>query len=184
MPGDEAALLPDEAPAFSGSIETVRRASGAARLVARDLLSRLGYHNCAIKRGPSGAPNWPAGIVGSLAHDGDYAVAAICRSGDFAGLGVDVEPAEPLPSELIELVATPEERVHFAEDEFAGRMLFVAKEAVYKAVYPIDRMFLDHHDVKIDLKRRKAVVRNGRVAHLRFCVSTHIAALALISKKH
>ena len=59
-------------------------------------------------------------------------------------------------------------------------MLFVAKEAVYKAVYPIDRMFLDHHDVEIDFATRKATVSDGRVVHLRLCVSTHLATLAFI----
>src|SRR5215471_10888972 len=41
-PGDEDALLPEEAPAFAASVVTVRRASGAARIVARELLMRLG----------------------------------------------------------------------------------------------------------------------------------------------
>src|SRR5215467_6546010 len=39
-PGDEAALLPEEAPAFAASVVKVRRASGAARIVARELLAR------------------------------------------------------------------------------------------------------------------------------------------------
>ena len=50
MPGDEAALLPEEAPAFEGSVVAARRASGAARLVARNLLKQLGYPECPIKR--------------------------------------------------------------------------------------------------------------------------------------
>jgi 4'-phosphopantetheinyl transferase EntD len=45
-----------------------------------------------------------------------------------------VEPAEPLPSELLHLVSTPNERMYLAADPFRGRLLFVAKEAVYKAV--------------------------------------------------
>jgi 4'-phosphopantetheinyl transferase EntD len=180
LPGDEDALLPEEAPAFDRSIVAVRRASGAARLVARNLLRRLGYPEWPIKRGSVGAPIWPEGIRGSLAHDSDYAVAAICREQDFRALGIDVEPAELLPRELVDLVATPREREHLDADEFGGRMLFVAKEAVYKAVYPLDRIFLEHHDVEIDFANRKATVCNGRVVHLRFCVSTHLATLALV----
>ena len=95
--GDEAALLPEEATAFEGSVLAARRASGAARLVARNLLNHLGYPECPIKRGSARAPTWPVGIRGSLAHDSDYAVAAICRAQDFRALGIDVEPAEPLP---------------------------------------------------------------------------------------
>jgi 4'-phosphopantetheinyl transferase EntD len=184
VPGDEAALLPEETPAFEGSVVAARRASGAARLVARNLLKHLGYPECPIKRGSARAPTWPEGIRGSLAHDSDYAVAAICRAQDFRALGIDVEPAELLPPELVDLVATPRERAHLDADGFGGRMLFVAKEAVYKAVYPLDRMFLDHHDVEIDFANRKATVCNGRVVHLRLCVSTHLAALAFIPAGH
>jgi 4'-phosphopantetheinyl transferase EntD len=181
LPGDEAALLLEEASAFEGSVVAARRASGAARLVARNLLKRLGYPVCPIKRGSARAPTWPEGIRGSLAHDSDYAVAAICRVEDFRALGIDVEPAELLPPELVDLVATPSERnAHLAADGFGGRMLFAAKEAVYKAIYPLDRMFLDYHDVEIDLAKRKATVCNGRVVHLRLCVSAHLAALAFI----
>ena len=180
VPGDEAALVPEEALAFDRSVVAVRRASGAARMVARNLLKHLGYPECPIKRGRAGAPIWPEGIVGSLAHDSDYAVAAICRAEDFRALGIDVEPAELLPPELVDLVATPRERAHLDADGFGGRRLFVAKEAVYKAVYPLDEMFLDHHDVEIDFAKRKATVCNGRVVHLRLCVSTHLATLAFI----
>jgi 4'-phosphopantetheinyl transferase EntD len=180
VPGDEAALLPEEAPAFERSVVAVRRASGAAREVARNLLRRLGHPEWPIKRSSAGAPIWPEGIKGSLAHDSDYAVAAVCREQDFSALGIDVEPAELLPHELVDLVATPREREHLDADGFGGRMLFVAKEAVYKAVYPLDRMFLDHHDVEIDFAKRKATVCNGRVVHLRFCMSSHLVTLAFI----
>jgi hypothetical protein len=41
-------------------------------------------------------------------------------------------------------------------------------------------MFLDHHDVEIDLPGRKATVCNGRVVELRFGISTHLMALAFL----
>src|SRR3977135_880817 len=68
-PGDEDALLPQEIPAFAASVAKVRRASGAARVVARHLLKRLGQPECALPRSMGGAPAWPAGVIGSLAHD-------------------------------------------------------------------------------------------------------------------
>ena len=42
-PGDEFALTKFEAASFSKSVTSVRRASGAARIAARALLSQLGY---------------------------------------------------------------------------------------------------------------------------------------------
>lgn len=180
-PGDEDALLTEEAAAFAGSVVKVRRASGAARIVARQLLQQFGHPPCALPKGAAGAPVWPAGIIGSMAHDSRIAVAAVGMRGDVGALGVDIEPAEPLPSELLDLVATPQEQLKLAHDAYRGRLLFVAKEAVYKAVYPLDRMFLEHHDVEINLAERKAVVRNARVVELRFSTSAHhLVALAFL----
>jgi 4'-phosphopantetheinyl transferase EntD len=179
-PGDERALLPEEARAFATSVVKVRRSSGAARIVARELLARLGYQPCAVPKASSGAPLWPAGVVGSLAHDARVAIAAVASSRHTAALGIDVEPAEMLPPELLDMVTTPRERANIAADPYRGRLLFAAKEAVYKAVYPLDQTFLEHHDIEISLADRQAVVRNGRRVELRFCLSTHLVAVAFL----
>ena len=180
LPGDENGLSAEEAPAFANSVAKVRRASGAARIVARALLAEFGLPNTAVLKSPSGAPIWPEGVVGSLAHDSRVAVAAVARRRDIAAIGVDVEPAEDLPSDLLDLVATPGERAIIGGVRFGGRLLFAAKEAVYKAVYPLDQTFLEHHQVEIDFANRKGIVRNGRVVDLRFCISSHLATLAFI----
>ena len=99
----------------------------------------------------------------------------------MAALGIDIEPAEPLPPDLLDLVATSHEQTKLADDPYGGRLLFVAKEATYKAVYPLDRAFLVHHDVVIDLAGRRARVRNGRVVELRFALSSHLLCLAFVA---
>lgn len=178
--GDENALMPDEAIAFAASVVKVRRASGAARIVARQLLARMGIIGCALPKGDGGAPVWPPGVVGSMSHDSRIAVAAVALSRGFSALGIDIEPAEPLPPDLLDLVATPRERERIAEDPFSGRLLFAAKEATYKAVYPLDRVFLDHHDVEVSLSDRRAVVRNGRTVQLVFSAREHLIVVAFI----
>ena len=85
-----------------------------------------------------------------------------------------------LPAELLRLIATPSERLRIGDDPYGGRLLFVVKEAVYKAVHPLDRTFLEHHDVEVSLADRTATVRNGRVVELRYCVSSHLVALAFV----
>jgi 4'-phosphopantetheinyl transferase EntD len=179
-PGDEHALLPDESSAFASCVPKVRRASGAVRIVARQLLSRLGQPECALPKASSGAPIWPAGIIGSLSHDSHVAVAAVGSYRDVGAIGIDVEPAELLPSALLDIVATRRERLNIAHDPYRGRLLFVAKEAVYKALYPLDQLFLEHHDVEIDFARRKAEVCNGRSVELRFGISAHLFVLAFL----
>jgi len=178
-PGDEDALLKEEAASIASPLVAARRASGAARIVARELLVRLGHGNVAVLRGASGEPIWPAGITGSLAHDDRAAVAAVGRLGEFDSIGIDIEPAMPLPSETLSLVATPQELRRLGDDPLRGKVLFAAKEAVYKAVYPLDRIFLEFHEIEVDLAARRAVTRTGRILALRTCVSSHVLALAL-----
>ena len=176
--GDEHALTPEEAIAFTKSVPAVRRASGAARIVARELLTKISIGGCSLPKASSGAPIWPNGVVGSMSHDPRIAVAAIALRRDYVALGIDIEPAEPLPSDSLDLIATPQERAAIDEDPYRGRLLFAAKEAVYKAVYPLDQTFLEHHDVQIDLVHRRATVRNGRTIDLQFCIAGHMLVVA------
>lgn len=179
-PGDEAALLEAEQDSIVSSVVAVRRASGAARVVVRRLLAGFGHPGVAVVRTASGAPAWPDGIVGSLAHDDAVAVAAVARCSGFAALGIDVEPAEPLPDDIVELVATVAERSGLAGDPLRARLLFAAKEAVYKAMHPLDGVFLDFHDIVVDLVGRKAVVPSGRILDLAVCRAPRIVVLAFL----
>lgn len=179
-PGDECALLEPERASIASHVAERLRASGAARIVARELLARLGCVSCALPKGPTGAPVWPAGIAGSLAHDERIAVAAVGWSRDVGAVGIDVEPATLLPPEMLDLVATARERPAIEADPFGGRLLFAAKEAVYKAVHPLDGRFLDYHDIAVDVGGGRASVSNGRIVELRFCVSSHLVVLAQV----
>jgi len=178
--GDELALLPEELDAFAGSVIRVRRASGAARIVARQLLSRFGQAPHAIPRSTGGKPIWPNGIVGSMAHDSKIAIAAVAAQKDFLGIGIDIEPAEPLVPDLLDIVATAKERETIQDDPCGGRLLFAVKEAIYKTVYPLDGVFLDHHDVEVSLSAGTAVIRNERTIRFRYCVAPRIVVLAFI----
>src|ERR1700738_2063745 len=56
-------------------------------------------------RGPRrGGGLAPRGVIGSLTHDARVAMAAVGRSCDVGAIGIDVEPAEPLPTELLDMV--------------------------------------------------------------------------------
>src|SRR5262249_17608237 len=178
--GDEGALRGAEAGSISSSIANVRRASGAARMVARSLLAQLGYPEAQVPMGAGGAPVWPVGVVGSLAHDDEIAVAAVGLRRDLASVGIDVEWAGALPSDMLALVATQSERRRIEDDLVKAKLLFAVKEAVYKAVYPLDRVFLEFGDIEVDLAGGTAMTRAGRTLTLRSCISSHIVALALV----
>lgn len=178
-PGDEWALLETEAATIPSSLPEVRRASGAARMVARELMARLGYPPLPVLKEHSGMPIWPAALTGSLAHDDQVAVAAVARERDAAAFGIDLEPAEPLAPDVLEMIATPRELNRIGWDPLGGRLLFAAKEAVYKAVYPQDRAFLEFRDIEVNLADRTAVTSTGRLVTIRYCVSSHVLVFGL-----
>ena len=133
----------------------------------------------AIGRGPAGDPLWPAGFAGSLAHDDEMAVAAIARKADIPSLGIDVEPAEPLPDEIAALAVMPGDVLAGVDPRLATRLLFSAKEAVYKAAYPLDRVVLGYEHIGIDLARGKAMTASARRMRISFCLLPRIVVLAI-----
>ncbi len=154
-----AALFPSERAAIEGAVERRRREFTTGRTCARTALVRLGVAPAAIVRGPGGAPGWPDGIVGSITHCDGYRAAAVARADHVLTLGMDAEPNEPLPDGVLELVAFPEERAKLARlgakqpDVAWDRLLFSAKESVYKAWFPLTRQWLgfEHATVEFDL---------------------------------
>jgi len=176
--GDEAAA---PRPAREGAAVLERqRASGAARIIARQSLAELGAGaDAPLTRAPSGAPRWPPGIVGSLAHDEEFAVAAVARGGVLVGVGVDVEPAEPLPADLVALVLLPAERRETGEDGVRQRLVFACKEAVYKAIQPIDGSALEYSDIEVRLGEQAARLKDGRRLRLATLAGARLVALAL-----
>jgi 4'-phosphopantetheinyl transferase EntD len=180
MEGDEMAILAEEAGSFSNCAAVVRRQGGAARIAARKLLNAAGYGNWPLLRRVGIGPMWPPGIVGSLSHSENHAVAALASSELFAGLGIDVEPTAPLPMEILSFVALPQERELLDRGSIQSRILFCAKEAAYKAVYPIDGRFLEMHDILVDFSSNFAITSYGRRVELAFHIDSSIIAVGTV----
>ncbi len=178
-PADEFALTGLERAPLARAVPSVRRATGAGRIVAKGLLKEVGAPAVEhLRRLASGSPAWPAGYTGSISHDSEFAVAAVARSGDLCSVGIDVEPSLPLPAELLALVATPAERRQLDGDLLLARMLFSIKEAVYKTTHPIDGQFLDHHDVEVCLATCVARTATGYTLPLQVAIAPRVVALA------
>lgn len=156
LPGEESRLTPP-----------MRRVhqSRCARALALELLAEQGVTVDSIPKGPVGEPIWPEGFVGSLAHTEGFAVAVIARTSTCVALGIDVEPALPLPGDAAELVLLDEERSWVASlqdrEPGAGRIVFCAKECVHKAIHPLTGTWLDFPEVhiEVDAARERFVPR-------------------------
>jgi 4'-phosphopantetheinyl transferase EntD len=114
-----------------------------------------------------------------MAHCDEFAVAALAKSSSFVGIGVDIEPALPLPEEIVDHVATEIEKEILTKDPLFSRLLFCAKEATYKAVHPKDKVFLEMHDIFVDLTAKVATTSYGRMVHLAWSIGESILVLAV-----
>ena len=152
----DATLYPEEARAVAKSVAKRRREFIAGRAYARDALRALGIEGCAIPVGPGRAPVWPTGIVGSITHTHDVCAAVVAHDHCVAGLGLDMESAEPLDPSLVPLVCLePELRQRVSVEAplraDLPKILFVIKESVYKLDYPLTGRALEFHDVAVTL---------------------------------
>ncbi|MBV9323482.1 MAG: 4'-phosphopantetheinyl transferase superfamily protein [Chloroflexi bacterium] len=122
------------------------------RAAGRDALRELGFEHVGIGRGEGGQPLWPSGVVGAISHSSEIAVALVGLRNDYVGLGVDVEdPARDQIARAARLVCRPAEMawVHAEADTRRLTMLFSAKETIFKALYPIERVWFGFEDAEL-----------------------------------
>ncbi|MFI7240293.1 4'-phosphopantetheinyl transferase [Streptomyces cyaneofuscatus] len=153
-------LFPEEEALVARSVPKRKNDFATARACARRAMGRLGLEPVAVLHGKRGMPLWPEGIVGSLTHCDGYRAAALAREADVLSLGVDAEPHAPLPEGVGELVVRPSERERFAgppAGEAGGihwdRLLFSAKESVFKTWYPLTLTELDFDEADLTFHR-------------------------------
>ena len=150
-------LFPEEEVALARAVDKRRREFATARGCARSALAALGVAPAPIMRGENGAPQWPPGIVGSITHCLGYRAAAVAWATDMRAIGLDAEPDDGLPDGVLGLVSLPGERDRLSELAAAApgtcwdRLLFSAKESVYKAWYPLARRWLGFEDADITI---------------------------------
>jgi 4'-phosphopantetheinyl transferase EntD len=153
----ESTMFSSEAAAVAGAVAERRREFGTVRYCARRALRQIRVPAVPILPDGDRAPRWPVGVVGSMTHCAGYRAAAVARSGDLAAVGIDAEPHAALPGETLDLVLRDEERARLLvladarPDLHWDRILFSAKEAVYKAWFPLTRRWLDFADVSTTL---------------------------------
>ena len=150
-------LFPEEEEAIARAVDKRRREFATARACARAALAQLGEPPVPIPRGLRGEPKWPEGLTGSITHCDGYRAAAVTRLTDVAALGLDAEPDEELPGEVLDMIALDAERAMLAalgatEPSVRwDRLLFCAKESVYKAWFPLARRWLGFEDAHVTI---------------------------------
>jgi len=151
----EVELFAVEEAFIARAVSKRRREFGTVRVCARQALAELGVPAAPLIPGERGAPAWPPGIVGSMTHCEGYRAAAVTSAPSIRSVGIDAEPHRSLPAGILESVSLADERDHLARLRQARgeihweRLLFSAKEAVYKTWYPLTRRELGFEDARI-----------------------------------
>lgn len=154
---EECTLFPAEEAVVARAVDKRRREFVTGRWCARRALATLGVAPAPIVPGERGAPGWPPGIVGAITHCSGYRAAVAARTADIVTCGIDAEPNEAVPDGVLESISLPDERLRIAKLARAhpavswDRLLFSAKESVYKAWFPLAGRWLDFEEARISL---------------------------------
>lgn len=152
------ALAEDEERCVVGFVPRRRAEFAAGRRAARKALGAFGLGASSVVATARGVPMFPAGYCGSITHKGIHAVAVAGSTADVIAVGIDLElDAEPEESALLARVAT--EREAMASDrlvavgiESPATLILCAKEALFKALNPLDGEARDFQDVELSFE--------------------------------
>ncbi|WP_199262737.1 4'-phosphopantetheinyl transferase family protein [Paracoccus binzhouensis] len=147
LAAEPAPLLPEEAKAIARAVPKRRREFALGRMALRAAIRQAGHDLPAdrpIPVRPDRRPDLPPGIRASLSHGGDYCIAIAAPPGG-ASIGIDLEPCDrALPEGLAETIMPF--RLNGAGDAL---LAFCAKEAMFKAQYPLTGRMLDFREVPV-----------------------------------
>lgn len=147
-------MYPQELELVSASAPLRRRTFASGRYCARAALAEAGLPPVKLLRAADGAVVWPEGVIGSVSHTNEWAVAAVAvrDMSEALSLGVDLERIQLLEAGVLRLVATPAERAELDEsgsEDWHATALFSLKESLYKCLRPVCGRFIEFAEVEI-----------------------------------
>jgi len=160
-----ATLFPEEEAVVSRAVAKRRGEFATGRACARAALARLGFPPAPILPGPRRAPQWPPGVAGSITHCDGYRAAAVALVRDVASVGVDAEPNDALPAGVLDHISLAQERAWLpglagaAPGVSFDRLLFCAKESVYKAWFPLTGRWLGFEQAEVTIEPEAGTFR-------------------------
>lgn len=153
--GDVDMLYDEERKLISHAGQKRQGEFAAGRLCAMNALEGLGINGSPILMDSKGAPIWPDGVIGSISHAKGCCAAVVALDGGENSLGLDIEEVGRVKDDIWSYTFLPEEMdwLRLQSDESAkwASVIFGAKEAFYKAQYPLTHAWLGFKDVVIDV---------------------------------
>ena len=137
-------LWPEEEPAIARAVPKRKLEFSAGRTAIRNAMRSIGPPECAVPVASDRTPILPDTIVGSISHTDTICAAAVGRSTDWRGIGIDLEICSPMDDNIIQTVLTASERAQLdllepAQQSIAVLRIFSAKECAFKAQYAMTK---------------------------------------------
>ena len=123
-----------------------------------------------ILQGLGGEPLWRDGVAGSITHCFPWSAAIVVKSSNHFAIGVDLETMEGIQgTDISHLVCREAELGWVRRGDFQERltMIFSAKEAVYKALYPVCLRYIDFKEVGLTWLPEHSCFHAEFVEHVR-----------------
>jgi len=152
-------LLPEEQAIAESFGSQKRRAEFTlGRIYAHRVLSRFSLESEPILRNPeTREPCWPDSVWGSITHSAGFVAVAVGLKKEIRGVGIDMESLSRsvdfnirrhvcVDSELEWLESLPTKQANRAL-----RIIFSAKESIFKCLYPGTKTYLTFKDAEVSL---------------------------------
>lgn len=128
-----------------------RGKSLAVRVLVKHLLRSQGLTtDLPLPRGERGERNWPNGYTGSTSNKGAVVLGAIAREKELLAVGIDVEREQGGHEELSHTLNAEDEKLPIEEESLSVLGGFSAKEAVYKAFYPLEEAVIGFQEIELE----------------------------------
>ena len=150
-------LLPEE-EIFLKTLSSNRRKTefSQGRSCAHHALAKFNLESEPITRNTeTREPCWPEAVRGSITHSGEYAAAAVGLADDVKGIGIDLENLSRVVDFEINRHICVEQELEWlktlspASANQGLRIIFSAKESIFKCLFPISRTYLYFKDATV-----------------------------------
>lgn len=154
---DSETLFPAEKSYLEGKLEIRRKEFIRSRYCVKVGFERLNLPYKSVLPNQRRMPVWPDNVIGSISHSYDMAGAAVCLSKSYRSVGLDIEKLSARKSEdqIARYICTPDELDIIQEGDSdervkKSRLVFCAKEAIFKCLYPLCQVFFGFKDASVD----------------------------------
>ena len=134
----------------ASAVESRRKEFHAGRALARILLKSNGVTPGPIPIEPNRLPAWPRGIVASISHTKTHAAVALATSKRVKALGLDIECHGAVSPNIESQVLCAIEQRETKGTSRSATQYFCAKEAAFKACFPLHNEYFDFTDVLVN----------------------------------